>query len=141
VGVDGSEGSYRAVEWCIDLAKDVDTEIIVVHSINTPLYATAAAAMPVATYDDEAAREKIRDEFEREWCAPLARAHVKYRAETTDGSPASSLMAIADGENADMIVVGARGRGGFRELLLGSTSHQIAHHARQPVVIVPPQRP
>jgi nucleotide-binding universal stress UspA family protein len=140
VGVDGSEGSQRALEWCVDLAQDIDVEVIAVHSINTPIYATAAAAMPVAAYDDAAARERVRDEFELHWCGLLDSMGVKYRTEVTDGNPAQSLMAIADGEHADMIVVGARGRGGFRELLLGSTSHHVAHHANQPVVIVPPIR-
>jgi nucleotide-binding universal stress UspA family protein len=51
-------------------------------------------------------------------------------------SPAFAIMRLADQEHADMIVVGRRGRGGFTELLLGSVSHQLVHHAKQPLVII-----
>jgi len=46
-------------------------------------------------------------------------------------------MDTANSEDADLIVVGSRGLGGFRELLLGSVSHQLTQHAGRPIVIVP----
>ena len=52
-----------------------------------------------------------------------------------DGGPACRLLAAA--RDADMIVVGSRGAGGFARLLMGSVSTQVSHHARCPVVIVP----
>jgi nucleotide-binding universal stress UspA family protein len=54
-----------------------------------------------------------------------------------DGSAAGALMDIAAQEQADLIVVGSRGRGGFTELLLGSVGHHLTLHARIPVTIVP----
>lgn len=137
VGVDGSEGSYRALNWCVDLANDLDAEIIAVHSFESPIYMAAAGGIPFV-YDDGQWRNDIKEAFEKEWCGPLRGATgVKFRTELIDGNPAHGLMSIADGEDADMIVVGARGRGGFTELLLGSVSHQVAHHSKRPVVIIP----
>jgi len=49
--------------------------------------------------------------------------------------PARAL--LEQGAGADLLVVGARGLGGFRGLLLGSVSQQVVHHATCPVVIVP----
>jgi len=43
---------------------------------------------------------------------------------------------VQEGVDADMIVLGSRGRGGFTSLLLGSTSHQVLHHATCPVVVI-----
>jgi nucleotide-binding universal stress UspA family protein len=51
------------------------------------------------------------------------------------GAAASVL--LEEGKNADLLVVGSRGRGGFAGLLLGSVSQQVSHHAPCPVVIVP----
>jgi nucleotide-binding universal stress UspA family protein len=53
------------------------------------------------------------------------------------GLPAEELLEAAADTDADMIVVGARGTGGFKKLLLGSVSSHLAHHAHCPVVIVP----
>jgi nucleotide-binding universal stress UspA family protein len=82
-------------------------------------------------------RDEIRQRFETSWCAPLQATGVRYRAELRDGNPVSALVAVADEVDADLIVVGSRGLGGFPELLLGSTSTQLAQHSGRPVVIVP----
>jgi nucleotide-binding universal stress UspA family protein len=52
------------------------------------------------------------------------------------GLPAEAIIDAA--KDADMIVVGSRGAGGFARLLMGSVSYQVAHHAHVPVLIVPP---
>lgn len=54
-----------------------------------------------------------------------------------DGNAAGALMDVTERENAGMVVVGNRGRGGFTELLLGSVGHQLVQHSRVPVLIVP----
>jgi nucleotide-binding universal stress UspA family protein len=54
-----------------------------------------------------------------------------------DGPPSAAIIKVAADEQADLVVVGRRGRGGFSELLLGSVSHQLAHHVGRPLVIVP----
>lgn len=82
-------------------------------------------------------RRDIAETLEREWCAPIREAGVPFRSAVETGKPATILMQVADREDARMIVVGSRGIGGFAELLLGSVSHQLAHHARRPLVIVP----
>ena len=137
VGVDGSPESGRAVEWCAAHAGALDAEVVAVHSVEVPVYAASgfgALPVPVPTEPD---REAIRAVIENEWCAPMAKANVAFRVVVTEGGPAPAIIAIAEKEGADLVVTGRRGRGGFAELLLGSTSHQLAHHIERPLVIVP----
>ncbi|MFZ0753664.1 MAG: universal stress protein, partial [Trebonia sp.] len=51
------------------------------------------------------------------------------------GLPAETILDVA--KDADMIVVGSRGAGGFKKLLLGSVASQVTRHARIPVVVIP----
>jgi nucleotide-binding universal stress UspA family protein len=53
-----------------------------------------------------------------------------------DGRPARVIADVADREDADLVVVGRRGRGGIAELLLGSVSHELTHHCDRPVIVV-----
>lgn len=93
-----------------------------------------AVPIPMPTEPD---RKALRAVVEGEWCAPMAKANVAFRVVVTDGGPAPAIMAVADKEAADLVVTGRRGRGGFAELLLGSTSHQLALHLARPLVIIP----
>ena len=139
VGVDGSPSSARAVEWCAAHAAALGAEVVAVFSLDIPIYAASGfgiAPIP-APLPPEPDRGVVRDEIEREWCAPLSNAKVPFRVVVTDGEPAPAIMAVAEKETADLVVTGRRGRGGFAELLLGSTSHALSHHLNRPLVIVP----
>jgi nucleotide-binding universal stress UspA family protein len=59
---------------------------------------------------------------------------VNVERRVVEGAPAAVL--VDESRDADLLVVGSRGRGGFAQLLLGSVSQQCAHHANCPVVIV-----
>jgi len=137
VGVDGSAESGRAVEWCAAHAAALGAEVVVVHSIEMPVYAASgfgSVPLPVPTAPDRAA---LREVVEGKWCAALAKAKVPFRVVVTEGGAAVSIIEVAEKEAADLVVTGRRGHGGFAELLLGSTSHQLAHHVQRPLVIVP----
>jgi nucleotide-binding universal stress UspA family protein len=137
VGVDGSTSSARAVEWCAVHARALDAEVVAVFSIDLPVYgASGFGYLPIPT-PAEPDREELHDVMQREWCAPLSKASVPFRAVVMDGSAAPAIIALAEKEGADLVVTGRRGRGGFTELLLGSTSHQLSLHLNRPLVIVP----
>ncbi|MGZ4103622.1 MAG: universal stress protein [Actinomycetota bacterium] len=139
VGVDGSPGSLQALNWAIDLARDLEAEIIAVLALDLPL-GLPPQAIP-SPFWDRSWRDEMEGTFELDWCAPLREAGVKYRTVMQDGAPATVIAETAQREQADMIVAGARGRGSVTELVLGSVSHRLVHHSPCPVVVVhPPTR-
>jgi nucleotide-binding universal stress UspA family protein len=83
-------------------------------------------------------RENAGDAFRKGWLAPLEQSGVRYRELFEEGRPGPVLLEVAAREHVDLIVVGRRGLGSVRELLLGSVSHYLAHHSDRPVVILPP---
>ncbi|NKY96466.1 universal stress protein [Nocardiopsis alborubida] len=136
VGIDGSEPSRRAVDFAFAQADFADTELVAV-SAWQPLVAFAAATGPIPPelFDDATAAEAARQALEEELAGPRARhAGVPVRTRVVRAHPVIAL--LEEATPADLIVVGSRGRGGFRGLLLGSVSHSVLHGARGPVAIL-----
>jgi len=136
VGVDGSEGSKAALRWAVEEAQRVGGWVEVVHAWEFPSLALVSygnAVMPVLTRED---LEKAAEELVCRELASLGEAvPVPISVKVAMGQPATALATEALG--ADLLVVGARGRGGFSSLLLGSVSSQAVHHSPVPVVVVP----
>lgn len=136
-GVDGSPGSRAALRWAIEEAALRHATIDAVMSWQTPTYAyTGMAVMPPVAELGESATAALDDALATE-TAHLSgdAAEVEIRPIVVEGPTASVL--IERSADADLLVVGSRGYGGFRGLLLGSVSHQCASHAHCPVVVVP----
>jgi nucleotide-binding universal stress UspA family protein len=137
VGLDGSQHAHAALDWAVRMAKGMRSEVIAVFAISPPFYFDTgyAAAMAPLQFDPEW-RAEMQKEFEGTWCKPLRDAGVQYRTVMEDGRPASVIAKVADGMNADVIVVGRRGRGGVAELVLGSVSHELVLHSKRPILLI-----
>ena len=136
VGVDGSEPSRRALEFAFNQAEFADTDLVAV-SAWQPLVAFAAATGPIPPelFDDATAAEAARQALDEELVdLRLVRPHVRVSTRVVRAHPVVAL--LEEATPADLIVVGSRGRGGFRGLLLGSVSHSVLHGARGPVAIL-----
>ncbi len=130
VGVDGSANSHRALAWAAVEAKLRSATLSLVHSWRfLPVVPDPLAGIP--HIDIEGAAKEVMDDA----VAALADTGVPVETEVSNESAAHALVSASEG--ADLIVVGSRGMGGFKGLLLGSVSQQVAHHAHCPVVIVP----
>jgi len=136
VGVDGSAGSERALTWCADHADLLGAEVIAVHAVVVPVYAWNLGVYALPAYSEED-HERILETLREKWCKPLTDANVHFEPKVVDGYPATAIMEVADREKADLIVTGSRGLGGFKEMMLGSTSHHLSHYLDRPLVIVP----
>lgn len=128
VGVDGSEGARRALRWAATEARLRGAALRVVH-------AWSYLDQPEDTFDPAYGEDDARRLLE-EAIATLGTDGEGLEIErvTVCDLPTRGLLDAAAG--ADLIVVGARGLGGFEGLLLGSVSQQVANHAPCPVVIV-----
>jgi nucleotide-binding universal stress UspA family protein len=130
-GVDGSESSARALRWAIDDARTRGATVQAVHAWDVPYSLSFAAAVDWAAFE-RAARQLLDQAIDT---ALGDTTDVPVDRVLASGSAADVLLGAAKG--ADLVVAGSRGVGGFRGLLLGSVSQQVAHHASCPVVVVP----
>jgi nucleotide-binding universal stress UspA family protein len=134
VGVDGSDTSQRALEWAVAEAASRAAELEVVHSYTVPYLGGYPYAEPLDPAPfQEAASKLLDDALDATDTSALPGAPI--RTLSLGGARPGLLDASQD---ADLVVVGARGVGGFRGMLLGSVSHAVAQHATCPVVVVPP---
>lgn len=133
VGLDGSDDADRALEWAATLARDLNADVMAVHAV--PILVYPAEVFPVP--DETSMIEELEGLLHDQWCALLRKFEIPFRSFVERGNPADVIMRVAEREKAQMIVVGSRGRGGFKGLLLGSVGQQLTQHANQAVVIVP----
>lgn len=133
VGVDGSVDAQRALAWATELATALGAEVVAVHALGLLSHVGHSGSVEPAQQH----RDEVRALLEGEWTEILRSSGVPHRCLVEDGNPVIALMAAADELNADLIVVGPRGTGGFPGLQLGSTSHQLLQHSHHPVAIVP----
>lgn len=142
VGVDGSSGALEALRWALAEARLRRASVHAVYawmlpfSLSVPTLETFGLPAPGPTM------EKVHEEFRSRAEADLAASlqaidfdDVELTGDTIEGRAAHVLLEAA--RDADLLVVGSRGQGGFTGLLLGSVSQQCAHHAPCPIVIVP----
>jgi nucleotide-binding universal stress UspA family protein len=137
VGIDGSAHSRQALEWAVNEAA-VRHAPLTVLTVNQAVagYWTSHVAYPGDMQRTKQAREAAQveaDSMLKKAGEESRPASVTVRAVT--GLPAEELIAAT--ADADMIVVGSRGAGGFKRLLMGSVSSQVTHHAHCPVVVIP----
>ncbi len=154
VGVDGSENALEALRWAIEDAARRGASVTVIHVYppgreRSPhqaalSFVTAESTVQRVAEDDRRWREERAAEARQSAERMLAdivrnagpRRDVRiHQVVVEDDRPVRVLMDRA--AKADLLVVGARGRGGFGGLKLGSVSQQLTVHAKCPVVVVP----
>jgi nucleotide-binding universal stress UspA family protein len=137
VGVDQSEGAKAALAFAHEEARLRDATLRAVHAWQFGYidYTGFGGAAPAVGGDISELREAAAaalDATVRE--ALPSPGDVKIEQRVVEGSAGAAL--VDESRNADLLVVGSRGHGGFAQLLLGSVSQQCAQHAACPVVIV-----
>jgi nucleotide-binding universal stress UspA family protein len=134
-GVDGSRESRLALRVAAQLSGQLGLRLVVAHVAPAALFAPtvgARAMMTAPTAEELEASERLLEKVALDERLPEAQTRALY------GLPAERLADLADEENAELIVVGSRGRGAFKAAVLGSVSNDLIGVARSPVLVVPP---
>jgi nucleotide-binding universal stress UspA family protein len=139
VGVDGSRHAAAALRWAADEAKLRSATLEVVHAWTFVPVATPADSglVPMAWTDNVELLDVTRQAADEAAAAQVADVLGPDHGATisvVEGGPAETLIAAA--AEADLVVVGNRGRGNLAAALLGSTSAKVADEAPCPVVVV-----
>jgi len=139
VGVDGSAGSQRALDWAAREAalQHAALAVLTVHQVAAQ-WTGYPVVLPADAPEVERARQAA-EELTNKTLSELGDARpASVTVRAVSGLVAEELINAA--RDGDLLVVGSRGAGGFASLLLGSVSSQVVHYAECPVVVVQHKR-
>jgi nucleotide-binding universal stress UspA family protein len=131
VGLDGSDGSNRALSVAVELARQDGGRLVIAH-VEQDVAGKGGAPIP-------ATEDEIQAEIRRQG-SELSEQGIDTTVEMRNvmlGGPAHPMEEIAEEAKADLIVVGTRGHSAIAGLLLGSVTQRLLHIARRPVLVVP----
>ena len=140
VGTDGSGHSQRALEWAMKeaAARHAPLTVLTVHAALKGHYG-GMTTYPGDSGWSEKAREGAQAETDKVLAGLAGPGPESVTVKAIHGFPAEELVNVS--KDADMIVLGSRGAGGFARLIMGSVASQVVQHAYCPVVIVPHGNP
>ena len=134
VGVDGSDTSRRALDWALDEARSRDGYVEVVHSWMLPAsYGFPTLAVPDLAVFEEGAEALVDQMIDAADTSGLSRPISRI---IVGGTSTAGLLAERAAD-AEVLIVGSRGIGGFSGMLVGSVAHHLSNHAPGPLVVIP----
>jgi nucleotide-binding universal stress UspA family protein len=134
VGVDSSRTSLKALRWALDEARLRGSDLELVHAFPRP--ELVGMTMVVTLPSDDELRQASEQVISDALAAVGGADGLTVTRHVGAGGPAGVLVEAA--KDADLLVLGSRGLGGFRGMLLGSVTQQVIAHAPCPVVVLTP---
>ena len=131
MAVDGSESAKKAFEKSIYLAQKCNSNLDLVHVIQCELGGDSATTFEIIE-DLKNKAKKMLEEYEIQ----ATKNCISIQIMVTQGDPAQVIIELAKAKSYDLIIMGTRGRTAFQELLIGSVSQKVMHHASCPVMVV-----
>lgn len=133
VGTDGSEGAELALRRAAEIAKGCGGTVHVVTAVpDASFHEAVATSARTERVDLGAVAESVLVRAQRE----LDGMGIDLQTHSRHGDPARVILEIADEQDADLIVVGARGLTGLQKFLLGSVSSKLSHYSERTVMVV-----
>ncbi len=140
VAIDGSQDAQRALETAVDMAKRLKAELVIAHVVFVPAlsWTLGLPGLTIPTNEVEEDAEKAgRQLVDR--AARFAKesgvAKPKKETVTKLASPAQGIVELAEKGGADVIVIGTRGLGGFKKMLMGSVANSVLRYANCSVLV------
>jgi len=134
VAVDGSEVSYGALDAALFLSEKLGSKITAIHVMeNVPtVYIESQKVLDELLEARKNESQKILDE-----CSLIAtKKGITLTTNLLEGNPASTILEFSQSEKYDVIIIGSRGMGKFKELILGSVSSKVIHHSTCPILLI-----
>ncbi len=129
--MDGSRSAKRAFARAVYLARKCDSKLDVVHVVSCEFGGDSAATFELVE-DLKAGANEILEQCEK----IASRNNISIRTLSDIGDPAKTIIGLANNNDYDLTVMGNRGLGAFKELLLGSVTLRVAHHTKCTIMIV-----
>lgn len=134
VPVDGSDNSLRALDAALLLSEKIGAEVTAIHVMED---------IPILHIQSEKLLRELLDAYKKETqqilskCSDIAtRKGLSITTKLLQGNVGSTILDFCEREKYDVIIMGSRGMGKFKELVLGSVSNKVVHHSSCPVMII-----
>jgi len=134
VPVDGSDNSYRALDAALLLSEKLDSKITVVNVMEQ---------VPITHIESEKLLRELLQAYKKEnqeilsRCSKIATEKgLSIKTLLLQGNPASVILDYSKKEKFDLVIMGSRGMGKFKQLILGSVSSKIVHHSQCAILLI-----
>jgi nucleotide-binding universal stress UspA family protein len=134
VPVDGSDNSYRALDAALVLSEKLGSNITVIHVMEE---------VPITHIGSEKLLNELLEAYKKEnqdilsRCSEIAtQKGLTINTFLLQGNPASVILDFSKKEKFDILIMGSRGLGKFKELILGSVTSKIVHHSPCAVLLI-----
>jgi nucleotide-binding universal stress UspA family protein len=144
IGIDGSDSSFNAANYAIDLSKKFNSEIIILSIVPSKVHhgdSSGVFGMVTQSYFNDYKKEaekwfkEIRNQVVNEENFETDKK-IKTDVITTPFSIAASLLNYAEERNVDLIIIGTRGKSGIKKMLLGSVASDVVTYSYCPVLVI-----
>jgi len=138
IGVDGSRRAERAFDWYVERIHRKGNQVIIVHTVEIHnVHPYPSLFVRPELYQAEFEKQRIAAmDLEEKFNKKMKEHEIEGDYVTMAGRPGQAIAQIAGEFNADLVVVGTRGKGKLRRTILGSVSDYVVNHAPCPVVTV-----
>ncbi|GIW21507.1 MAG: universal stress protein [Candidatus Sericytochromatia bacterium] len=138
--IDGSENSKKATNYVLELSKKFNSKVYVLNSYEMPAIAMAPPAGAVSHYRLNAEIEQNLKEYSQKIlneCAKIFKDNnIDVETIMLKGEPGPKIVETAEQYNCDLVVIGNRGLGSVKSILLGSVSNYVVHHIKFPILLI-----